>query len=68
MNIENKIKIAIHGSCCSREIFNSSLNTFELGAYLFQNPLHTMFEKPFPLEIKEDDILNKSNYPIIIYL
>lgn len=59
---DNKIKIAIHGSCCSREIFNSSLNNFDLGVYLFQNPLHTMFEKPFPLEIKEDDILNKSNF------
>ena len=59
---DNKIKIAIHGSCCSREIFNSSLNNFDLGVYLFQNPLHTMFEKPFSLEIKEDDILNKSNF------
>ena len=59
---DNKIKIAIHGSCCSREIFNSSLNNFDLGVYLFQNPLHTMFEKPFSLEIKEDEILNKSNF------
>lgn len=62
MNIENKIKIAIHGSCCSREIFNSSLNTFELGAYLFQNPIHTIFENPFPIEIKEEDVLNNSNF------
>ena len=59
---ENRIKIAIHGSCCSREIFNSSLNTFDLRAHLFQNPIHTMFENPFPAEIKEEDVLNNSNF------
>ena len=57
-----KIKIAIHGSCCSREIFNSPLNTFELGVYLFQNPPHTMFEKPFPMKIKEDEVSHNSNF------
>lgn len=55
-------KIAIHGSCCSREIFNSPLNTFNLGVYLFQNPFHTMFEKPFPIKIKEDEVPHNSNF------
>lgn len=57
---DTKIKIAIHGSCCSREIFNSSLNTFELVSFLFQNPFHTMFEKPFSIEIEEEELLTDS--------
>ena len=60
--MDHKIKIAIHGSCCSREIFNSSLNIFDLGIYLFQNPIHTMFEKPFPIDIKEEEVPNNSNF------
>lgn len=62
LNDNNKpIKIAIHGSCCSREFFNSPLNTFNLGVYLLQNPINTIFEKPY-FNIKENEVPSNSDF------
>lgn len=51
--------IDIWGSCVSRELFNFT-NRIKTGAYILQNPIHTMWEKPVPID--EEKIQGTSNF------
>lgn len=43
------MEIDIWGSCVSREIFNVA-EDIKVGTYILQNPMHTLFSKPFLIE------------------
>ena len=45
-------KIAILGSCVSREIFNYCKDNYEITTYIFRSPMETVFEKPIPIELE----------------
>lgn len=54
-----KQKIGIWGSCISRELFNYT-DDYELGLYLFQNPIHTLPYGGVP--VHPDEIEGTSNF------
>ena len=55
---KSKVKVAIWGSCISREILNYTEN-IELTAYMLQNPIHTFLSDPF---LCKDELLGTSNF------
>lgn len=48
-----KIRIAILGSCVSREIFNYCKEDYEITVYIYRSPIETIFEKPIRVDFQK---------------